>query len=557
MRCVRRVVPLALLLIVPTSCDFTKLVEDSDEEPKGEVVQKGPSDEAIIEYLINFARSPKTGSSDDLKAMALASSIDAESREVFTAEFEIEKEGSLIENNKELIVGHLSKGKGLVKDLDEREDDASAVIQIRLVDLLMRYLPNDADLAFQLYLAEKKSLAPNWHLIVKNPESLTGGAREEMSDSKEFGRAQSQVHGLLVQDMNTGRFAGKQSLMNATLSQTADESELTIKFNQDVGPMMNTALKEVQKFISVRHGDGHFGTIEIAFENQYSSKDGPSAAVVCALLVDSLISGEELSEEVALTGDMNADGLVKPIGGVFGKIRGAQKGGRKIVAIPEKNAPEILDMLIANGPTAITGIQIFSISSFEEAYALTRNPEKRDPNLSAAIEEFSKVQEVLLRPDGASFLKNPHVVSKLKEIVGKAPNHVSAKNLLLAASGRTPGKFSLRGSLTQIDIAAEPLISILKDGNFDPRTSPFADDENARSQSNLLRIRPMVDQRTLECIDALHEFAGLMRTYINKRPNAPSNLRSLVSDIGAAADRVESEYDKLESDVENREELNR
>lgn len=548
-----RLAVFSALVATLVSCDFTKMAGKSEEDSGEEPPVKGPSDEVLTNFLVKFARSEETDAETDLRAIALAESIAPEAREVFVAKFEIEKDDELTESTTEPIGDLLEQGKGLVKGLGESDEDAAAIVQVRLVDLLAAFSPDDADLAFHRHLAEKRNLAANWHLILEGVDEDTGAE----SATAEFGQQQASLHGLLVEDMNTGRFAGKLSQMNATLDRAGKLSELDLKFNQDVGPMMGAALKEVRKFIAVRHGTGYTGEIEIAFENQYSSKDGPSAAVACALLVDSLISGEELSQKVALTGDMNADGLVKPVGGIYGKIRGAQNGDREIVAIPEDNSEAIIDLLVANGAEALIGIQIFSISNFDDAYALTRTRESRHADLQTALDEFDKVQDVLGRENGINYLRNSHVLNKLKEIVEKAPNHLSARNLLLAASGRVPEKFSLRGSLTQIDIAAEPLITVLMDGNFDARKSPFADDENAESQSNLRRIRPKVDPRTLDCVDALYDFAGLMRTYINDRPKAPGNLRTLVYDINTAAERVESEYKRLESDVETREELNR
>ena len=85
------------------------------------------------------------------------------------------------------------------------------------------------------------------------------------------------------------------------------------------------------KFIRVRHGDQlPLGKrVELAFADKYSPKDGPSAAVVCALLTDSIVTGDEIDPEFAATGDMTATGEIRPIGPDLVQVS-IKKDGQKI-----------------------------------------------------------------------------------------------------------------------------------------------------------------------------------------------------------------------------------
>jgi len=107
--------------------------------------------------------------------------------------------------------------------------------------------------------------------------------------------------------------------MNATI--VPSQGPFEVIFNQETGDSMSSATKEVKKFISVRH-DENFSdyTVELAFANKYTPKDGPSAAVACALMVDSLITGKAIDSGFAVTGDMTAAGKINPVGGVEGKV---------------------------------------------------------------------------------------------------------------------------------------------------------------------------------------------------------------------------------------------
>lgn len=318
---------------------------------------------------------------------------------------------------------------------------------------------------------------------------------------------------------------------------------------------MESALSEVIKYLRVRHKDlpsSH--RVEIAFEEQYIPKDGPSAAVACALMLESLISDTDLDERFAVTGDLNADGTVQPVGGITGKLRGATTRDCNVVAIPDANRRVISDMLIMSGPQALTRIQIFSLKNFDEAFDLAQKHDQRSEDIRRSIEEFERIQEVLNRPNGMALLKNSHVQEKLRECVKLTPNHLSARHLLLAALGRSKKHLSLQGSLEYIDRAAEPLLRVMRQGGFQQRTA-FDEDEFADAASALRRIRTRLDPRTTEIADRIVDFSALVRTFANNRPASNNGIRALVDKIGSAGDAVGSAYDKLEGSVGYQEEV--
>ena len=102
------------------------------------------------------------------------------------------------------------------------------------------------------------------------------------------------VNGLLISQLSSGEEAGQVTKMSLTALPSLGESPSTLKFNQKVGPDMEKALHEVSKFAQLRHGGlpaGH--AVELGFADKYISKDGPSAAVACALLLEGAITGKE------------------------------------------------------------------------------------------------------------------------------------------------------------------------------------------------------------------------------------------------------------------------
>ncbi len=365
---------------------------------------------------------------------------------------------------------------------------------------------------------------------------------------------QSKLKGLLVQPLANGEHAGIASQMNATATPSGDGSDpLSVNFNQDVGEMMTDALREVMKFLYVRHDEIPSGyVVDIAFEDRYTSKDGPSAATACALMLDSLITGDAIDPKFAVTGDMNADGSVQPVGGVPAKVRGARAKDCELVAIPAKNARSLADLVLTEGVVPVTRIQVFTIADFDSAKALAAAEKTGD--LKAAIEGFAMVQGAVAKHK-QRVLANPKVQAKLREVIAKAPNHLSARLLLDKATGRAPRTLSLGGSLESIEKSTASLLEAARVGGA--RRGPLAPDDLATALGELRRVRGMLDRRTWKYADSIQDFGTLVRDFQNAPPRGANAQRKKLIAIQEAAEHIDAEVRKIRNNKEMMEELMR
>jgi ATP-dependent Lon protease len=73
-------------------------------------------------------------------------------------------------------------------------------------------------------------------------------------------------------------------------------------------------------------------------------KDGPSAGVTMTTALASLLSGRQVRDDVAMTGEVSLTGRVLPIGGVKQKLLAAHRAGITTVLIPKRNEPDLDDV---------------------------------------------------------------------------------------------------------------------------------------------------------------------------------------------------------------------
>ena len=95
-------------------------------------------------------------------------------------------------------------------------------------------------------------------------------------------------------------------------------------------------------------------------------KDGPSAGITMATAIYSLVTGQIMAPDMAMTGELSLLGKVMPIGGLKEKVLAARRNLVKTILIPKFNKRD-LDKLEAN---VKEGIEFHLVSDMEEVLSL-------------------------------------------------------------------------------------------------------------------------------------------------------------------------------------------
>jgi|GEM_PF-1146622 len=359
----------------------------------------------------------------------------------------------------------------------------------------------------------------------------------------------SRINGLLVMVLDGGKMAGATSQMNA-VAVPARRKDSSLAFNQETGPQMTKALEEVRKFQTVRQGKWPTGyDIAVSFADKYTGKDGPSAAVACALLLEGLFTGLVWDTAVAVTGDLNADGSVQPVGGVPAKLRGAITQKCRIIGIPAANERAVRDLLLTEGPSAFLAINLFSLKEFDQArdLALTTRP----AGLATALTEFDKIIKAAPAKDKVgAWVKMPAVTAQLRKVTAAAPHHLSASLLLDYAEGRGKQTLSLSGSIEVIDREAHEVLAAIKTSAKEMNLSGIKKDGIGDSIYRLKRLRPIMHPETRRLLDSMDSFGAMIRNFFANPPRTGAFVLKAIESIHSAGSLVDEQYNALRANPE-------
>ena len=328
--------------------------------------------------------------------------------------------------------------------------------------------------------------------------------------------AQTTIKALEVYTQDSGMMLGQTSEVVLTLRRSDKPKLVTARFVTPVGDQMRMTRDESLRFIHLNYPNWDVDDAEITFEDKYVAHDGGSIGAAIGTMILSTIQGFLIDPDLAITGDISANGKVRAIGGVSAKIRGAIASKCAIVAIPAENEGQLVDAVTYFGPGMMSQVQIIGISTLDDAVATARVD--RDMKLKQAIAIFASLQPAMQQKD---YLKSKKAQDDLQAVLAFAPQHLSAKILLAVAQGKQPKTLSATASCYYTAVAVHPMLEILVERNGQGRQVPSGAVKSGLA--DLKKLRPLADPNVRPLIDA---WANFIDAFSDMQSGAASGQRA-------------------------------
>lgn len=371
-----------------------------------------------------------------------------------------------------------------------------------------------------------------------------------------FKRRLASIHALLVKPIGSGGNAAQAMKLSATAVPGVG-SQIQFSFNQPVGSDMSRASEEVVRAIQVKHGELPGGMdVEFGFADKWGGKDGPSAAVATALLLESLLGGFEIPTALAVTGDLNADQTVQPVGGVADKIRGAMAKDCLWIGVPAANEEDLNDLVVEENLRRFLTAKVFTLRKLDDAVVLA-NVDGRNPAFAKAVEEFDAIQKDLAK-SGAKALYSPQLQTRLSAIFEVVPNFYSAKVLLAASQRKAPSRYSLAGTLVRINEAMAPFAQTIDELQAGESIEKFQFGRNnpmSETRKRLTDLKQKSDPRLVDIIGAQLILIDRTQSLINSNTKSSTVLEKQLSELSIAGDRADAQWQKLISNQKIQDQL--
>ncbi|MEO0325046.1 MAG: endopeptidase La [Myxococcota bacterium] len=121
-----------------------------------------------------------------------------------------------------------------------------------------------------------------------------------------------------------------------------------LQLTGQLGDVMKESAQAAMSYVRTRAKDFHIAEdfleksdLHIHIPAGAMPKDGPSAGVTMMTALVSLLTGNRVRHDVAMTGEITLRGRVLPVGGIKEKVLAAHRAGIKRVILPERNAADL------------------------------------------------------------------------------------------------------------------------------------------------------------------------------------------------------------------------
>lgn len=153
-----------------------------------------------------------------------------------------------------------------------------------------------------------------------------------------------------------------------------------------LGEVMKESARIAVSYLKANHHKYHInpkdfetGDLHIHLPSGAVPKDGPSAGITLTVALASLLTGQKIRHDIAMTGELTLQGKVLAIGGLKEKLLAAKRAGIHQVVLPEENRETLSDF----PQDILDGMNITYVSEVDQAMKLLIIPKVTDAEITA------------------------------------------------------------------------------------------------------------------------------------------------------------------------------
>lgn len=348
---------------------------------------------------------------------------------------------------------------------------------------------------------------------------------------------------IIALDVPDKSFAvGKLTTLTATASQRGNRPEPVVDFPGATVSLRESIDRAAAKLIAANPKFPDGLTLRVEPAEEYHGHERDAAAVATALLLEAVGTGRELDPGAVVLGGVGADGRITGVQRLATRLRTLEGEPPPVIGVPMVSEEEVRDLALMNELEVLVKHQIISMVTLDDARALTAK--ERPEKVKQAMALFAPVAQAAGSTPLASLLKNPKFLQRLKEVATLMPNHLSARLLLQAATGKLPGRITLATSRQAILKATKPFVDATGSGG-DAKTIKTAATE---AGNVLLRLQPKIHPTVERYLMAVKAYLRGVNNFLDIRTDAQyAQMRYKAQvELGRLLADVETEKQKLD-----------
>jgi uncharacterized protein len=209
-----------------------------------------------------------------------------------------------------------------------------------------------------------------------------------------------QVYPLFYRDLGNGDAEGGTNPVTVRLANGDDPKELRVGFTEDevagTGDQWRAAGWNAVTTATLLTG-GPLGGKEITFDLN-GQIDGPSAGGLMTVAVLSLLRGEKLKNDITMTGTINPDGTIGPVGGIPYKVDGVVEAKKTRMLIPtgqrnsEDNSGQLVDIVDEGDRKDIDVSEVADVYDAYNEFTGKQLPHPDEANVEVTEEAYQRIK---------------------------------------------------------------------------------------------------------------------------------------------------------------------